>query len=225
MISIKINRYWAGSVLLLLSACSSKKEENSVFDKKQGQITYAQDRKWADYKDPYYPIDIGFVPDPKKMEVSATILDEKDPIVTRLEIAPGYSVGVDADFSEADGNLETLERAYTVTIYKYEKDFRKAMRFSYREPIKQENYLNGAPSILVANSTMKHEDNVLIIPNVYAVVYLSGFPTSEKITREALKHFRWTQPIDTTTPEFKAWKAHIWEILKSSPTPPQPSKR
>ncbi len=175
----------------------------------------AQRERWATYTDSMYPVTAGYTPDPKKMTVNAKLIDEKDPLVIKLKLEPGYTIDVDADFSEIDGNHETLEHVYTLDIYKYERDFKEYVSFDSRQPIKQEKNLNGTPAIFISDPAKPYETYILLVPGIYNRVVLKGLGRSEKITREALAHFHWTQPIDTTTPEFKAWKAHILEILKT----------
>ncbi len=179
-------------------------------------VSCAQKEKWEVYKDPNYPITIDYIADPKKMEVTPTLVGE-DPVLKQNGVVAEYRIDVEADFSEVHPNAEVLEGAYEIEIYKHEEDFKKMVKFAYKKPVQQETLLNDTPAILISDPEHKYEEYILLFPGEYVSVYLDGLSASEKITREALKHFHWTQPIDTTTPEFKAWKAHIWEILNAPP--------
>ncbi len=204
--------------LCVIVACS-RKEKKNVSAQQESQPNSIQDKTWRIYKDSVYPVTIDYLADPKRMEVRADSINEKDPLAIRLKLPPGYRIDVDADFSEVDKNFETLEGAYTFIVYKYLKHFQDYVLFDSKQPVKRETDLNGTPAILVADPAKYYETYILLTPGVYNRVTLEGLGQSEQIAREALKHFHWTQPIDTNSAEFKAWKAHIWEILKSSPTP------
>lgn len=50
--------------------------------------------------------------------------------------------------------------------------------------------------------------------------YEEYYDRVDSIRQQSLKRFRWTQPIDTKSPEFLKWKEHIQEILRSQESPP-----
>ncbi len=193
---------------LALNTCAKKQET------KGNQAKIQQDNKGrAIFKDPNYPITIEYNSDPNKMKIDLNLFKEENDSVKLFHVPPGYRLSVETDFSEANPDIDVLDGAYEIFIFKYEKDFRKHHKL--REAITQEASLNGIPAIFIRNPESNYEEYCLLVPGVYNRVTLSGLKNSEKITREALKHFHWTQPIDTNSQKFKAWKAHIWDILKT----------
>ena len=181
-------------------------------------LSCAKREKWETYRDPVYPIVIDYSQKYHEMQISSNLVDEKDRIVKRLQMKPGYRLEVMAHFPESDPDETEIPRGlYKIRTFKYEKDFRKEFEGEYKRwPVVRETVLNGTPAILMNDSAKHYETYVLLVPGVYAEIDLGGLIYSEEVTREALKHFRWTQPIDTSTPEFQSWKKHILEILKGN---------
>ncbi len=182
-------------LVTVLASCAKKQDQRP-------ESKIEQNGKQAIYQDAHYPITIDHDRDPSKIRIANGFTEY------------GYRIDVEVDFREVVPDLEVLSGAYEIITYDHERDFRKHHKL--REPITRETELNGTPAIFIRNPANNYEEYCLLIPGVYNRVTLDGIDMSEKLTREALKHFHWTEPIDTNSKEFKTWKAHIWEILNSS---------
>ena len=189
----------------------------------------ARREKWEVYEDSVYPISMGYLLGPNEMSVEPFETGPKEGFMpgTKFPYPPtdspaGYRIDVKAHLPEFDPpEAEVPIGLYEIVIYKYEKDFRDAFKFAYREPVQKEKTLNKIPVILISDPHYNYEEYILLVPGIYATVYLDGLGKSERITRNALKHFRWTQPIDASSPEFQSWKKHILEILKAPDQSPK----
>lgn len=140
-----------------------------------------------------------------------------------------YNIKVEIDISDEfpqESDPGIYDSLYKVIIYA-PATFKGFGPPSYQM---EESELNGTPAIVEKDEKGKIHFYKLLIPNLYAEIWLSGVDSRsynpeeisqeysdrrEQLTYEMIKYFKWEQPIDTTTEEFKKWKEHIWEILKS----------
>ncbi len=159
------------------------------------------------YKDPQYPVVIRYT---KQSSTVVTGSYGDSGKIYTIEVVVNYSQGKAED-------SESYTSLYDVSVYQDLPSFKQHVH-SYATRDFEGVIINDLPAIAVKDKSGSIEEYVFLLPNNYVTVWFTfGAKPSDALDR--LKHFHWTQPIDTNSSEFKAWKAHIWEILKSSPAP------
>lgn len=185
--------------LIVCLSCAKKKED------------------WAVYQDQKYPIAIKHLT--KKMKTDPFFDNEKKK----------YWIDVEIDIGNEFPHREVAYADLYDVIVENQENFD-----GYGKAIYEINYeetdLNGTPAIASKDEKGRIRTYILLVPKIYAYVWLSGVDTRqwnpkdiaqtesdrvEQLTYEMIQHFKWEQKIDTSSEEFKAWKAHIWEILKN----------
>lgn len=222
------------SFFLLTASCSKKQEQKN-------NQTKTPPTQWKSFKDTTYPIALEYPVIPTKEDnyesgkasTHTYFSNEKYEIYAGVNLSeefPDYP-GADEPFSAHP----LIDKPLLIITFFNDVNESLLWRFSYPKNTKiEEVVLNSIPMLRLVDPKTKYVKlHIPLIPGYY-IIMDDGFDTAEEehiasygrikeLIEKILKSIRWERPIDTSTQEFKEWKARIlWLIEKASGMPDMP---